>query len=137
MLSKKTRYAILALVKLAREQENGEAYTLIGDIAKSEHIPKRFLENILLELKKLGYVSSRLGKSGGYCLNRDPRSIVLSEIFRDFEGPIAMMHCVSEKSYRPCEFCKDETLCKLRNTFKDIRDKTYEILQETSIHSLI
>ncbi len=137
MLSRKTRYAIMALVKLASEKEKGVQFTLIGDIAKSERIPKRFLENILQELKKMGYVGSKLGKAGGYTLVADAESINLSDIFRAFEGPIALMSCVSEKAYKPCEFCKEEEICKIRMTFKEVRDASYTILQRTTLKSLI
>jgi Rrf2 family protein len=135
MLSKKTRYAILALTKLTREYGNGAV--MISDIAKSEKIPQRFLENILLELKKLGYLGSRLGKLGGYYLLKNPDDVTLLDIVRHFEGTIALMSCVSEKAYEPCEFCKDEETCKIRMVFKDIRDNTYMLLQNTSLSSLI
>ncbi len=135
ILSKKTRYAMLALTKLAREY--GKGAILISEIAKSESIPQRFLENILQELKKLGLVGSRLGKSGGYFLMQDPSQIRLVTVIRHFEGTIAMMYCISEKAYQPCEFCKDEATCKIRAVFKRIRDNTYEILEETTLYSLI
>jgi Rrf2 family protein len=135
MLSKKTRYAILAMTKLTREYGNGTV--MISDIAKSEHIPQRFLENILLELKKLGFLGSRLGKSGGYYLLKHPDEISLLDIVRHFEGTIALMYCVSEKAYQPCEFCKEEQTCKIRIVFKEIRDNTYNLLQNTSLSSLI
>ncbi len=135
ILSKKTRYAMLALTRLAREYGNG--VLLSTEISRSEKIPQRFLENIMLDLKKLGIVGSRLGKAGGYYLLQDPKEIKLVTIIRHFEGTIAMMYCVSEKAYQPCEFCKDEKLCRIRQVFKTIRDKTYEILEDTSIQSLI
>jgi len=134
LLSKKTRYAMIALTRLAKEYGNGAI--LIGDIAKSENIPQRFLENILLELKKLGFLGSKLGKSGGYYLIRKPEDITLLDIIRHFEGTIAMLSCVSEKSYQPCEFCKDEKLCKIRCIFKEVRDTTFEILNRTSLKDL-
>ena len=124
----------MALVKLAREF--GKGAILIGDIAKSENIPQRFLENILLELKKLGFLGSKLGKSGGYYLIRKPEDIALSEIVRHFEGTIAMLSCVSEKSYQPCEFCKDEEQCRIRHIFKEVRDSTFEIFNRTSLKDL-
>ena len=135
ILSKKTRYAMLALTKLAKEY--GKGAILISEIAKSENLPQRFLENILQELKKLGIVGSRLGKSGGYYLIHDPKEIKLVTVVRHFEGTIAMMYCISEKAYQPCEFCKDERTCQIRKVFKKIRDNTYDILEETSIYSLI
>ena len=135
MLSQKTRYAILALTLLAREIGNGAI--LISDIARTESIPQRYLEAILLDLKKLGMLGSKLGKSGGYYLIRKPEEINLSQIVRHFEGPIALVPCVSEKAYQPCEFCKNEFECKLRKVFKDIRDYSYDRLQKTTLLDLI
>jgi Rrf2 family protein len=131
MLSKKTRYALMALTKLSREY--GKGAILISDIAKAEKIPQRFLENILLELKNLGFLGSKLGKNGGYFLLKKPEDISLADIVRYFEGTIALVYCVSEKAYQPCEFCKNEDSCKLKSVFKTIRDNTFNILQETSI----
>ncbi|MCX6249276.1 MAG: Rrf2 family transcriptional regulator [Bacteroidetes bacterium] len=135
MLAKKTRYAILAVTKLAREYGNGAI--LISDIAKSENIPQRFLENILLELKKLGILGSKLGKSGGYYLLKSPQEVSLLDIVRHFEGTIALMSCVSEKAYQRCESCKDEETCKIRGVFKEIRDTTYSILENSTLASLL
>ena len=135
ILSKKTRYAMLALTKLAKEY--GKGAILISEIAQSENLPQRFLENILQELKKLGIVSSRQGKSGGYYLAHDPQEIKLVTVIRHFEGTIAMMYCISEKAYQPCEFCKDETTCQIRKVFKEIRDTTYGILSKTTLKELI
>jgi len=134
LLSKKTRYAMIAMIRLAKEYGNGAI--MIGDIAKSENIPRRFLENILLELKNLGFLGSKLGKSGGYFLLKNPEEVTLSDIIRHFEGTIAMLSCVSEKSYQPCEFCKDESLCKIRSTFKAVRDSTFNILSKTTLKDL-
>jgi len=135
MLSQKTRYAMLALTRLAKETGNGAI--LISDIARSESIPQRYLEAILLDLKKLGMPRSELGKSGGYYLIRRPEEINLSEVVRHFEGPIALVPCVSEKAYQPCEFCKNEATCNIRKVFKEIRDYTYLKLQETTLRDLI
>ena len=134
-LSKKTRYAMLALTRLAREYGNGAI--MISQIAKSENLPQRFLENILLELKNLGILGSKLGKSGGYYLLKPPNEIRLSEIVRHFEGTIALMYCVSEKAYQPCEFCRDEVNCEIRKVFKEIRDTSYSILSRTTLEALI
>ena len=125
---------MMAMIKLAKEYGNGAI--MIGAIAKSENIPQRFLENILLELKNLGFLGSKLGKSGGYFLLKNPAEVTLSDIVRHFEGTIAMLSCVSEKSYQPCEFCKEESLCKIRSTFKTIRDNTFSILSKTTLKDL-
>ncbi len=134
ILSKKTRYAIVALARLAREYGNGPI--LIREIAEQEQIPQRFLENILLELKKLGVLGSNLGKSGGYFLLKKPEEVTLADIVRYFEGTIAMMYCVSEKAYRPCEFCKEEATCQIRRVFKEIRDTTFDIMTRTTLKDL-
>ncbi|MBK7213413.1 MAG: Rrf2 family transcriptional regulator [Bacteroidales bacterium] len=135
MLSQKTRYAMLALTHLARE--TGKGAIMISDIARIENIPQRYLEAILLDLKKLGMLGSKLGKNGGYYMIRKPEEINLSQVVRHFEGPIALVPCVSEKAYQPCEFCKDEALCNIKRVFKDIRDYTYDKLQQTTLRDLI
>jgi Rrf2 family protein len=135
ILSKKTRYAIVALQLLAREY--GKGPVLIREIAEHEKIPQRFLESILLELRKLGILGSKLGKEGGYYLLKNPADVTLFEIVRHFEGTISLMYCVSEKAYRPCEFCRDEGTCAIRRVFKEVRDNTYEILSRTSLQMLI
>jgi len=125
---------MMAMIKLANEY--GKGAIMIGAIARSENIPQRFLENILLELKNLGFLGSKLGKSGGYFLLKNPEEVTLSDIVRHFEGTIAMLSCVSEKAYQPCEFCKEETLCKIRSTFKAVRDSTFAILNKTTLKDL-
>jgi Rrf2 family protein len=135
ILSKKTRYAIVALARLAREYGKGPMQ--IREISESEKIPQSFLENILLELKKAGILGSNLGKAGGYYLLKKPEEVSLAEIVRHFEGTISLMYCVSENSYRPCEFCKDEDTCQIRKVFKDIRDNTNAVLARTTLKELI
>ena len=135
MLTLKTRYAMMASLKLAREVGNGPI--LISEIAKSEKIPQRYLESILLELKNNGVVGSKIGKTGGYFLMKAPEKINLLDIVRLFEGGIAMMPCISEISYQPCEFCKDEDKCKVKKVFKEIRDNTYNKLKGTTLNDLL
>lgn len=135
ILSKKTRYAIVALTRLAREYGKGPIQ--IREIAEQEKIPQSFLENILLDLRKIGILGSVLGKSGGYFLLKKPGEVSLADVIRQFEGTIALMYCVSENSYRPCEFCKDEDTCQIRKVFSDIRDNTISILSKTSLAQLI
>lgn len=135
MLAMKTRYAMVALAHLAKEY--GKGPVLSTTIAVDEKIPQRFLEVILLDLKKMGVLGSKPGKAGGYFLIKDPQDVTLLDVVRHFEGAIAMLYCVSEKQYQPCEFCKDEATCKIRNVFSTIRDNTNEILSHTSISTLI
>jgi Rrf2 family protein len=109
----------------------------IREIAEEEKIPRSFLENILLELKKMGILGSNLGKGGGYYLLKKPEDVNLADVVRHFEGTISLMYCVSENSYRPCEFCKDETTCQIKRVFKEIRDTTFSILNKTTLDRLI
>jgi Rrf2 family protein len=131
----KTRYAIVALIKLARNYGSGPLP--ISMIAESENIPPMFLEGIMLELKKGGYVDSIRGKSGGYMIVRDPDEIRLEAIVTTFQGSIGMMPCVCPNKYRSCEFKKNEDVCKLRKTFKYIHESTYAILANTSLGDLV
>jgi Rrf2 family protein len=135
ILSKKTRYAIVALTRLAREYGKGPLQ--IREIAEDERIPQSFLENILLDLRKMGILGSKLGKAGGYFLLKKPGDVNLADVIRHFEGTVALMYCVSERAYQPCEFCKDEATCQIRKAFKEIRDTTYNILSRTTLEVLI
>ncbi len=135
ILSKKTRYAMVALASLARDYGKGPIQ--IREISKKENIPQSFLENILLELRNMGILGSQLGKSGGYYLLKDPEEVNLAEIIDHFEGTLSLLYCVSEKSYRPCEFCKDEATCKIRKVFTKILASTNSILKEATLKTLI
>lgn len=130
----KTRYAIVALTRLARDFGKGPLQ--IKKISEEEKIPRSFLENILLELRNAGILGSKLGKSGGYYLIKDPHTVSLADIVRFFEGSVGLMYCISENSYQPCEFCKDETACSIRKVFEELRDTTYNILDGKSLASL-
>lgn len=135
MLSKKTQYSFYALVYLAKEYQKGPV--LIDDIAKSEKIPKKFLEAILLELKRNGYVNSKKGKGGGYFLIKPPDQVNLAEILRIFEGAIALLPCAAYKYYEPCSQCKDENRCGIRSIVKDLRDETVKFLKSYSLTDVI
>jgi Rrf2 family protein len=135
ILSMKTRYAMVALTRLARDYGKGPIHIKL--ISEEEKIPLSFLENILLELKKEKILGSRLGKSGGYFLLKEPKEVSLADVIRKFEGSVALMYCVSENAYHPCEFCKDEKICRIRSVFGDIRDTTNEILNRTNLQSLL
>jgi Rrf2 family protein len=131
MLSKKTKYALKALQYLARERSRGPV--LIAEVAEKEGIPQKFLEAILLELKKEGFLESRKGKGGGYFLARAPESVTLGAVVRKMEGPLALLPCVSQMFYRRCDECTDERTCGLRMVMKDVRDRTAEILDSTTL----
>jgi Rrf2 family protein len=136
MMSKKCKYALKALIRLGKEYGGGNLL-LTDDIARSEHIPKKFLEQILLDLKHAGYVRSKQGSKGGYRLVEDPNRITLAEIYRLFDGAIALVPCVSQKFYEACDDCPDETICRLKPVFIDVREKTYELFSKTTIQSFL
>lgn len=136
MLSKKTKYAIKALLHLARRSDVKEP-TLISQIAQEEKIPKKFLEAILLDLKNSGFLNSKKGKGGGYYLMKKPEEISLTEIIRLFDGPIALLPCVSLRYYETCNECEDEKTCGIRAAFETIRDQTLAILTHNTIGEIL
>ncbi|ANQ49122.1 Rrf2 family transcriptional regulator [Flammeovirga yaeyamensis] len=135
MLSKKTKYALKALRFLASKY--GDGPVLISDIAKKENISQKFLESILLELRKGRILSSKKGKGGGYYLIKDPQEVTLCDIHRMIEGPIAPLPCVSLNYYEPCEDCEDEVNCTLKAVMLDVRDAQLEILKKKTILDLL
>ena len=135
MLSKKTRYAIKALVIMGKNFGNEPMQ--ISRIANEEHIPKKFLEQILLDLRNAGLLYSKKGAGGGYKLIKDPKEIFLVQVLRITGGPIALLPCVSLNFYQRCEECIDEGTCGIRDVFVDVRNASLKILTETSIADVI
>lgn len=135
MISNKTKYALKALLYLAKEYKKGSV--LISDIAKDEKIPQKFLEFILLNLKNNGILNSKRGKGGGYALARAPEKIILGQVIRILEGPLAPVPCVSQTAYRKCEECIDENFCGIRLIMKDVRDAMANILDNTSLADVL
>lgn len=135
MLSKKSKYAIHALVYLA--ERYGEGPVQIGEIAEKQNIPKKFLEAILLELRNAKILHSKKGKGGGYYLYRKPEEVNLTEVIRLMNGAIALLPCVSLHYYESCEECIDEKHCTIRSTFISVRDETLRILTESNLGVLL
>ncbi|MGE0266999.1 MAG: Rrf2 family transcriptional regulator [Candidatus Omnitrophota bacterium] len=135
MISKKTKYGLQAMIYLSEHYLNGPA--LIADISKSKGIPKKFLEAILLELRKTGVLTSKIGKGGGYRLSKSPREITLGEIIRVLEGPLAPVGCVSQTAYQRCAECVDEKSCGIRFVMKEVRDALADILDNKSFADLM
>ena len=133
MLSMKTQYAFKALMYLA-QNDNGEP-VLIAEIADKKNIPLKFLENILLELKKAGILNSKKGKGGGYFFNQPPSDVRLAKVIRLIEGPIALLPCVSLNFYQKCKNC-DERHCGLSNVLKEVRDATLTILENKTVSDI-
>ena len=134
MLSHKTKYALKALLYLAQQQEGYIVKTI--DIAVEANIPKKFLEQILLELKRGHLVSSKQGKMGGYYILKSKDSITLADVHRLFDGPVALLPCASLNFYEPCLDCKNESECLLRLGLIAVREKTLAAMEDITIASL-
>ena len=134
MLSKKCKYAIHALVHMAKDPK--EKY-LIKDISAECNIPKKFLEAILLDLKRAGVLGSKQGKGGGYFLRREPTDVNLAEVVRLFDGAIAAVPCATYKFYEPCAECVDEEVCSVRHAFLQVRNATVEMLKTNTLEDLV
>ena len=133
MLSKKAQYALKALSELVTN--NSKTPVLIKDIAEKKGIPLKFLENILLELKKAGILDSKKGKNGGYFLREAPEKTTLAQIVRLMDGPIALLPCVSLYFYERCSDC-DEQNCDIHRIFAEVRDRTLEVLENTTLRDI-
>ncbi|HVI89897.1 MAG TPA: Rrf2 family transcriptional regulator [Dongiaceae bacterium] len=131
MLSQKAKYAMRALLYLA--QAEPEQPVLIGDIAEHQQVPRKFLELILLELKRSGLVRSFRGKNGGYILAKQPQEIYFGQVMRLIDGPLAQLPCASKTAYRRCEDCQDEATCAIRKVLRQVRDASSRILDSTSL----
>src|ERR1700733_7016933 len=131
MLSQKSRYALRALLVLAARSETGPMQ--ISDIAGVAGVPRKFLEQILLELKKPGIVQSHRGRLGGYSLGRPSKDISFADVLRVTDGPLALSPCVSVMAYRKCDDCFEETVCAIRKALLAARDATAEILESRNL----
>jgi Rrf2 family protein len=134
MLSKKTKYGLKALTFIARSE--GDSPVQVGEIAKVENIPQKFLESILLTLRKAGILGSKKGKNGGYYLRNAPSEILMTEVMRVLEGPIAMVPCVSLNFYEKCDDCPDEHACSVNKLMIQVRDSTLNVFKNTTLEDL-
>jgi Rrf2 family protein len=134
MLSQKAQYAFRALTHLVNHYEKGPV--LIAEIANEKHIPLKFLENILLQLKNAGVLESKKGKGGGYYLREHPAKTTVANVIRIVDGPIAMLPCVSLYFYQKCKNC-DEHNCGLHGIMEAVRDATLGVLENKTLHDLV
>ena len=134
MLSSKARYALRALVELAREPSG---QVTAGELALRADAPRKFLEAILLELARRHIVVSRRGKLGGYSLARAPAAISFAEVIRVLDGPLALAPCVSRLAFRKCDDCPDLATCSIREALLRARDATAEVLEAYSLEQAV
>lgn len=135
MLSKKTKYGLKALAYLGTQTDKKPVQ--IHDIAQHENISQKFLESILLTLRKTGFLGSKKGKGGGYYLIKDPSEIPMIAVMRVLEGPIAMISCVSLNFYESCDDCPDEASCAVHHLMLQVRDSTLEVYKQNTLADLI
>jgi Rrf2 family protein len=132
-LSLRGEYALRALLVLGLNYE--QPVVRIQTISDQQNIPKRFLEQILNDLKSAGIVKSRRGVAGGYRLARRPEEITLAAVVRHIEGALAPVSCVSERFYEKCS-CPDESRCAIRSVMKEIREAVVRIAERVTIAEL-
>lgn len=135
MISRKSKYAVIAALNLARHAD-GEP-RLISQIAEEERIPKKFLETILLELKNAGILGSRKGKGGGYHLAKPKGDVTIGSILRIINGPLAPVSCVSQTAQELCDECKEPEFCSIRQVMKEVRDATTSILDRATLGDML
>ena len=131
MLSQKARYALRAMLRLASE----ERPLPIRTIAEVEHIPRKFLELILLDLKSHGLVLSHRGKTGGYELAKPPADISFADVLRVIDGPLALAPCASRTAFRRCKDCPNPEACAIRAALIEVRDASAAILESRTLAS--
>lgn len=131
MLAQKTRYALRSLLFLVEEGRGGPVQ--LARIAETQRVPPKYLELIMLDLKKAGLVKSARGPKGGYQLARQPDLISFGEVVRSLEGPIALVSCASVNFYAPCGDCQDEATCAIRRAFTILRDQSTAVLDSISL----
>lgn len=137
MISLKTKYAIKALVALAEEKARGGGSLTIEEIAERGGTPKRFLEHILLEIKRGGLIGSRRGREGGYVLIKAPVSISIGAILRMIDGPMAPLPCLSRGAYQPCADCEDEESCRIRAVFGSVFANYLLLIESLTLADLL
>jgi Rrf2 family protein len=136
-LSKRGEYGLRAMIRLANTENisGGLPVMQISQLSEVEKIPVKFLEQILLTLKNSGLLQSKRGVSGGYYLARPAGEIMLGQIVRILDGPLAPIRCVSQMAYEPCG-CPDEKTCGLRMVMGDVRNAIADILDNTSLQQV-
>jgi Rrf2 family protein len=132
LLSQKAKYAIKALLVLARAQGDGRPVQA-RDISERENIPKKFLDLIFFELRQDGLITSSRGRDGGYALAKPAKKISIAAIVRAVDGPLAPLPCASVKFYRRCDDCDDEKTCAVRRVMREVRDAASAILDNRSL----
>ncbi|MDO9418159.1 RrF2 family transcriptional regulator [Pararhizobium sp.] len=131
MLTKKGKYGLKALVDLAQLDIGETAF--VSEIAVRNNIPKKFLDTILLDLRKAGILRSKKGPGGGYCLSRPACDIHIGQVIRTLDGPLAPIRCASRTAFEACDDCSDPTGCHVRRSMSHVRDAIASILDNMTL----
>jgi len=134
MLTNKGKYGLKAMVHLAGVPAGQPA--LVADIAAANNIPKKFLDAILGELRTAGLVHSKKGRGGGYVLAKRPVEIMVGEIVRALDGPLAPISCASRNFYRRCDDCDSEGHCSVRLMMIEVREAIATVLESRSLAAM-
>lgn len=135
MLSKKTKYGLKALAYLGSQKDKKPVQ--IAEIAEQENISQKFLESILLSLRKTGFLGSKKGKGGGYYLIKDPSEVLMTDVMRVLEGPISMVPCVSLNFYEKCDDCPDEATCSVHKLMLMVRDANLAVYRNNTLADIL
>ncbi len=135
MLSKRTKYALNALVQLAKARKEGPLSA--AELAERAGVPRKFLEAILVDLRNAGLITSKRGRSGGHTLRKLPKEIHMAEVIRLFDGAIGLVPCVTHTYYERCEECVDEQACGIRDVFVEVREATVRMLKKATLADVI
>ena len=135
MISRKTKYALKALINLAGQP--ADEPVLISELASQEQIPRKFLEAILLSLKNAGMLQSKIGKGGGYFLARDPRNISIGSIIKVLEGGYAPVQCLSNNATPGCDECNAPSSCGIRLVMADVMQAISSVLETNTLADMI
>ncbi|KPF45190.1 RrF2 family transcriptional regulator [Rhizobium sp. G187] len=135
MLTKKGKYGLKALVDLARLGQGETAF--VTEIAIRNNIPKKFLDTILLELRNTGILRSKKGPNGGYSLSKPPTEIMIGQVIRTLDGPLAPIRCASRTAFETCDDCKEPETCQVRISMTEVRDAIATILDNMTLAEFV
>jgi Rrf2 family protein len=135
MLSKRTKYALNALVELARVGDDELLTSAV--VAERAGVPRKFLEAILVDLRHAGFVRSQKGRYGGHALRMKASEIAVADVIRLFDGAIGLVPCVTRNYYQPCDECPNEATCGVRSVFMEVREATVKMLKKASVQDIL
>ncbi|GAB3382218.1 hypothetical protein GCM10027432_10730 [Lysobacter fragariae] len=132
-MTQKAKYGLRAMCALA---QGGQEWLQARAIAKEASVPEKFLETILVDLRRAGFVQSRRGQAGGHALARPAAEIMVGDLIRAIDGPLAPVRCASITDYKPCTDCVDPEHCSIRELMRATREALSGVLDQCTLHAL-